>query len=289
MGGSCSGAATRGRRAATHTLVVVVLALLALAVSAGAALAQPAPTVVITSAPGLVTQDPSPRFAFEARAGSDATRFECRLDDAVVDCAANGTAGTYDASDLAEGSHTFSVRATNDAGATDDDWGPPASYGFRVALAAPAPAVGPPLSQTGPAVLPVPAVATTAATAATAAPQTRVPRLEIGTACMEVSAVRAKARLRLEGRTAIVRFRAPAAARYASVTLRRASGRRRGALVGALASAPIARAAATRTARIVLTRDQLRLVRSGAARLAIAYGTCRSQTGEWQWVANAAS
>jgi hypothetical protein len=116
-------------------------------------------------------------------------------------------------------------------------------------------------------------------------PQPRVPRLEIGVACVEVSAARASARFSLQGRNAIVRFRAPSAARYAKFTLRKASGaRRRGAVVETLAYAKVARAGAAHTTRIALTRGQRRLVRAGATRLAIAYGTCRTQVGSWQWV-----
>jgi hypothetical protein len=48
------------------------------------------------------------------------------------------------------------------------------------------------------------------------------------------------------------------------------------------------RAGATNTARIALSPGQRRLVRAGAGRLAVAYGTCRSQVGQWQWVATTA-
>ena len=82
MGGSISGAATRGCRGATHTLIAAALAVAVLALFAGTAAAQPATTAVITSAPLATTQHASPSFAFEALGGSDTTLFECRLDGA---------------------------------------------------------------------------------------------------------------------------------------------------------------------------------------------------------------
>src|SRR4051812_894715 len=191
MGGSHSGAATRGRRAATHTLTVAALALLALAGSARAAMAQP--VAVITAAPAAVTHDVSPRFAFGVD-GTDPVRFECRLDGALADCASDGATGSYTASELAAGAHTFSVRATEADPGAEEDWGPAAAYDFRVERTAPseappAPTVIAPRSE--PAVTPAPAPV-----AAAPAPA-RVPRVEIGTACMEVSASRANARLTL--------------------------------------------------------------------------------------------
>jgi hypothetical protein len=282
MGGSFSGAAMRGHRAATHTLIAAAVALTVLALFAGTAAARTAPTVVITSAPDAVTADASPRFAFETRDATDDARVECRVDDALVACATNGTAGSYRASALTDGRHVFSVRATTAADATDDDWGPAATYDFRVDRTAPAVTIGAPSPHTAVAAPVPPAVAQPAAASAPA--PARVPRLEIGEACTEVSAARANATVRLAGRTAIVRFRAPAAARYARVTLRRGSGRRHGAVIGTLADARVARAGATRTSRIALTSAQRRLIRSGTARLAIAYGTCRSQAGEWHWI-----
>ena len=277
MGASFSGAATRGCRAATSTLIAAAIALTALALLAGTAAAQPAaPEAVLTAKPSPVTSDVSPAFAFTALNGTDETRFECRLDGELVACVANGATGTYVATNIAEGNHTFAVRATNAEDATADEWGPTATYDFRVDRTTPAVTIDPPS--------PAPATAGANAPAAVvpAAAQARVPRIEIGTACMEVSAARASARFSLRGRNAIVRFRAPAAARYAKFTLRKAAGgRRRGAVVATLASVNVA---GTGTARIALTGGQRRLIRSGATRLAVAYGTCRSPLGEWQWV-----
>ena len=117
-----------------------------------------------------------------------------------------------------------------------------------------------------------------------------MPRIEIGTACVEVSAARAAASLRLAGRAARVRFRAPGEARYAKFTLRRATRKRSAAtIVEALAYTRVARAGATHTTRIVLTRSQARLVRSGRMRVSIAYGTCRTQLGQWEWVTTSSS
>jgi hypothetical protein len=43
------------------------------------------------------------------------------------------------------------------------------------------------------------------------------------------------------------------------------------------------------TTRVALTRGQRRLVRSGTTRLAVAYGTCRTQVGDWQWVTSSST
>jgi hypothetical protein len=324
-----------------------------------------APEMVLTSKPRAATPDTLPVFAFKALNGVDTTQFECRVDDDLVDCAANGTTGTYvrpAGEELSEGGHTFSVRATNVPDAMADDWGPTNTYGFRVDHTAPTVTIDDPSSHTAlggklrlyfsadesgvgftcqvddkPAAacdaprdftlaqgdhtitvrakddalnpsVPVtwdvtavpaprePVVPTghqtivdpgvTPLTPIVVAPaQSRVPRIDIGFPCVEVSASRAAARFSLSGHNAIVRFRAPAAARYAKFTLRRASrDRRQAGIVETLAYARVARAGAAHTTRIALTRGQRRLVRSGASRLAIAYGTCRTQVGEWQWI-----
>jgi hypothetical protein len=320
-----------------------------------------APEAVLAAKPRAATRDASPSFAFKALNGADPTRFECRLDGELVACAVDGTTGSYEAMDLAEGRHTFAVRATNVPDATADDWGPTTTYGFRVDRTAPTVSIDDPSSHTAPggklrlyfsadqagvgfvckvddepaaqcdpprdftlaegehtiavratddagntsaAVMwdvtatPAPKPATPPATTIGIAdpaptpvvptpvtPQPRVPRIEIGVPCVEVSASRAAARFSLQGRNAIVRFRAPAAARYAKFTLRRAgAGRRRASVVETLAYARVSRAGAADTTRIALTRGQRRLVRSGATRLAVAYGTCRTQVGQFQWI-----
>ncbi|MEA2226740.1 MAG: hypothetical protein QOF04_370, partial [Solirubrobacteraceae bacterium] len=40
------------------------------------------------------------------------------------------------------------------------------------------------------------------------------------------------------------------------------------------------------TARVALTRSQRRQVRAGHLRLAVAYGTCRTQVGQWDLLTN---
>jgi hypothetical protein len=350
MGATYSGAATRGCRAATRMTIAAAIALLVLALLASSAAAQPvAPEAVLTGTPSAATNDASPAFAFTARNAADATRFECRLDDALVACAATGASGSYAAAGIAEGRHTFSVRATNAEDPGADDWGPTATYTFRVDRTAPVVTIAPPSSHTAvggalrlhfsadepgvaftcrvdgaaavacaaphdfvlapgdhtitlrgtdeagnasaPVTWDVTAVAAAApalgpSAAAPVAAPARVPRIAIGTACVEVSAARASARFSLRGRDAIVRFRAPAAARYAIFTLRKASGGRRGAVVATVAALRVAGAG---TARIALTRGERRLIRSGATRLAVAYSTCRSQAGDWQWVGTGAT
>ena len=323
-----------------------------------------APEVVLTDKPSAATQDTTPAFAFKALNGTDTTQFECRLDDALVDCATTGTTGTYAVpadAPLAEGRHAFSVRATNVPGATADDWGATNTHAFRVDHTAPTVTIDDPSSHTaaggklrlyfsadeagvaftcsvddkpaagcdaprdftlaaGEHTITVRAtddalntsapttwnVTATPAPAAPAGPgpqfrrvvdppalrdpiavtpQPRVPRIEIGVPCVEVSPSRAAARFSLSGHDAIVRFRAPAAARYAKFTLRRASaGRHRASVVETLAYAKVSRAGAAYTTRIALTRGQRRLVRAGATRLAVAYGTCRTQVGQFQWI-----
>jgi hypothetical protein len=270
MGGFISEAAMRGRRG-TYTSIAAALALVALAVPAGTAVAQPdldsiAPTVSIDAPSGHVAPAGKLRLYFSA--DETGVAFACQVDDGAAAPCASPQDFT-----LAAGDHTVAVSATDAAGNTsapvtwDVTATPPPTVTIIISDPGPTP-VGPPVAPQ---------------------PQPRTPRLEIGTACMEVSASRAHARLSLRGRTAIVRFRAPAAARYATFTLRRARGAgRHGAAVAKLASVSV-RAGATNTARIALTRAQRRLVRGGAGRLAVAYGTCRSQAGEWQWVATTAS
>jgi hypothetical protein len=269
MGGFFSKAATRGRRG-INTLMVAALAVAVLALSAGAAAAEPAldstaPTVSIDAPSSHTAPDGRLRLYFSADEAG--VSFACQVDDeAAAPCDA-----PHDFT-LAEGEHVIAVRATDDAGNTSA----PVTWNVT-ATAAPPPTTVITIVDHGPIVDPGPMAVT---------PQTRVPRIEIGSACMEVSASRANARFSLRGRNALVRFQAPAAARYAEFTLRSAhGGQRRGAVVGKLGSADLARAGATHTTRIALTSRQRRLVRSGDARLAIAYGSCRGHAGEWHWVA----
>jgi hypothetical protein len=262
MGGFFSKAATRVRRG-TNTLMVAALAVAVLALSAGAAGAEPAldstaPTVSIDAPSSHVAPGGQLRLYFSADEAG--VSFVCQVDDeAAVPCDA-----PHDFT-LAEGEHVIAVRATDAAGNTS------ATVTWNVTATAAPPTTVITIVDPGPIMI---------------TPQPPVPRIEIGDACVEVSASPAHARFSLRGRNAIVRFQAPAAARYAEFTLRSAhGGRRRGAVVGTLGSAELARAGAAHTTRIALTPRQRRLVRGGDARLAIAYGTCRGRAGEWQWVA----
>jgi hypothetical protein len=332
-----------------------------------------APDAKLVTKPDAAQQSGLPAFTFEALNGSADTHFECTLDDSPVACATTGPArGAYTqplGDELGEGTHTFTVRAANVPEADATDWGPLATYAFRVDRTAPVVTIDEPSSHTaaggsvrlyfsadgngvtytcrvdrGPAracspprdfgdlepgehtitvvgtddalnpsdpltwsvtatAAPAPAspgaaptgttaTAGAAAAATTPAPvatpaQARVPRIEIGVPCVEVSPARAAASLRLSGRNAVVRFRAPDRARYAKFTLRRPRGARGARLVETLAYARVVRAGAAHTTRIALTRSQRRNVAGGRTRLAIAYGTCRTRVGDWQWVATA--
>ena len=84
------------------------------------------PTTAITGGPSAQTNDPTPTFTFSSQPG---TSFECRLDSgSYVPCSSPSTT-----SHLADGSHTFSVRAKNAAGSVDPT---PASRTFTVKTAA---------------------------------------------------------------------------------------------------------------------------------------------------------
>ena len=219
-------------------------------------------------------------------ADSSAVTFTCQVDDR-----APATCSAPKDFTLAPGAHTITVRGTDAAG----NVGAPVSWDVTALPAPPAP----PAPET-----PAPAVtgdgagtsatgggssarATPAAPAIAVRPSARVPAIAIDVPCVADSPSREAARLRLSGRTALVRFRAPAQARYAKFTLRRASAKRsRARVVETLAYAKVAKAGAAHTTRITLTRGQRRKVRSGHLRLAVAYGTCRTQLGQWQWIAN---
>jgi hypothetical protein len=100
---------------------------------------------------------------------------------------------------------------------------------------------------------------------------------------------RDRARYRLAGGKAVVTYRAPAKARVAKFTLRPAArGRRDVPIVETLRYTRVRRAGAHRS-RVQLTRAQRRLVRSGRMRLAVAYGTCRTEVGRWQWISTSST
>jgi hypothetical protein len=269
MGGFFSKAATRGRRGAC-TLMVAGLAVAVLAMSAGAAAAEPvdgtAPTVSIDAPSSHAAPGGKLRLYFSADEAG--VKFMCQLDnEAAAPCASPQdftlTAGEHViAVSAADAAGNTSAAVTWDVTATAADPAPPPLVTIIITDPGPTTDVPPPVT-----------------------PQPRTPRLEIGEACMEVSASRANARFSLRGRNAIVRFRAPAAARYAQFTLRRAhGGRRRGTVADALGYARVTGAGSTLTTRIALTARQRRSVRAGVNSLAIAYSTCRAPVGTWQWV-----
>ncbi|HEX6130767.1 MAG TPA: chitobiase/beta-hexosaminidase C-terminal domain-containing protein, partial [Actinomycetota bacterium] len=69
-----------------------------------------APTVALTDSPSDPSSDTSPSFAFAS--GDPTATFRCRLDSGEL----TGCASPQDYTGLAEGSHTFSVQATDPAG-----------------------------------------------------------------------------------------------------------------------------------------------------------------------------
>lgn len=235
-----------------------------------------APTVTIDDPSSHIAEGGKLRLYFSADEAG--VGFTCQVDDKpAADCDAPRDFT------LAQGDHTITVRATDDA----LNPSAPVTWDVKAVPAPPAPAdpaTTTTTTTTEPTTTAGSGVATVSPAVAVAA-QPRVPRIEIGVPCTEVSASRASAQFSLQGRTAIVRFRAPAAARYAKFTLRKAAGtRRRAVVVETLAYAKVARAGGTHRTRIALTRGERRLVRTGISRLAVAYGTCRTQVGDWQWI-----
>jgi Ca2+-binding RTX toxin-like protein len=84
------------------------------------------PTTTISDGPSGSTNDPTPTFSFSSQPG---TSFECKLDSGPYAPCASPITLPY----LADGSHTFSVRAKNSAGNVDPT---PASRTFTVRTAA---------------------------------------------------------------------------------------------------------------------------------------------------------
>jgi hypothetical protein len=241
------------------------------------------PVVTIDNAPEEATAVGGAfRLRFSAD-GSGPVTYTCDLDgQGAVPCS---TGKRYT---LALGEHVLTVVGTDAAGNASD----PVTFVVTAVPAPPKPVTPPAKPKPAGPDAPGGAGSSTVAPAAgasVAVPATgRAPRLEIGVPCVEVSPSRAAARFRIDGRNALIRFRAPDEARYAKFTLRRAAGKRSGAkIVEALAYARVARAGATHTTRVALTRGQRRLVRSGRMRLAVAYGTCRTQVGRWEWIRTA--
>jgi FG-GAP-like repeat/Bacterial Ig-like domain/FG-GAP repeat len=106
--------------------------------SASALLNTTPPDTAFTSAPGGLTNDPTPTFAFSA--DEPGVTFACRVDAAAfAPCRAPFTSAR-----LADGAHAFHVRATDPAGNTDRT---PASRAFTIDTAPPDTRVdsGPPM------------------------------------------------------------------------------------------------------------------------------------------------
>jgi Galactose oxidase-like, Early set domain len=90
-----------------------------------------APTATITQAPSDPSNDTSPAFAFSAN--ETGSRFECKLDAAAFATCTSPKAYTG----LADGQHTFAVRATDVAG----NQGAADSYAWRIDTTPPATAI----------------------------------------------------------------------------------------------------------------------------------------------------
>jgi hypothetical protein len=216
------------------------------------------------------------------------TAFECRIDGGEFQrCSSpKSYAG------LALGEHTVEVRGTDAAGnaATNTlTWDftsvpAPVQPDTSTGQAPPVIPVVPTLGAPAPGRSAVPAPAAPAAPIAVQA-SLREPRQAIGVPCVAVSPSRQRARFRLSGIDALISFRAPSQARYAKFTLRRSSSRGRSAgVVETVGYAKVRVAGSGHTTRVALTRGQRSRVRSGRLRLAISYGTCRTQVGEWEWL-----
>jgi hypothetical protein len=237
------------------------------------------PVVTIDNTPAEATAVGGAfRLRFSAD-GSGPVTYTCALDDqGPVPCS---TGKRYT---LALGEHAITVVGTDAAGNASD----PVPFVVTAVPAPPAPVAPPAEPKPAPKTPGGAGSAAPAAAAVAVLSSARVPRMDIGVPCVEVSPSRAAARFRIDGRNAIIRFRAPDQARYAKFTLRRSAGRRSKAkIVEALAYAKVARAAATHTTRVALTRGQRRLVRGGRMSIAVAYGTCRTQVGRWEWIRTA--
>jgi hypothetical protein len=239
---------------------------------------------------GITIDDTKPEVAIDPRTATTAVggnlrllftardktpmAFTCKVDDGgAFGC------GSGDDLPLALGPHTITVFATDSAGNVSD------TVGWDVtAVPAPlVPVVTPPAAVT---TAPAPAPAAAAAKPVVAPVTPRAPKIDISVPCVAVSASRReRARYVLAGRRARVSYGAPAKARFVKFTLRRAAGNRRNApIVETLGYARIRRSGAHRSS-VALTASQRRLVRRGRMRIAVAYGTCRTQVGRWQWVA----
>jgi large repetitive protein len=93
-----------------------------------------APDTRITSAPPTSTLNPQPTFGYAVQNEAHPASFECSLDNSTMPCSGT-TDGTFTpAAPLAEGQHTFTVRAVDGAGNQDAT---PATWQFTVDTVAP--------------------------------------------------------------------------------------------------------------------------------------------------------
>jgi hypothetical protein len=243
-----------------------------------------APTVSMAPDASTTAVGGAIRLAFSA--SEVGVVFECRLDQGPLELCSSPK--SYAGRSL--GTHTFEVRATDAAGniGTLTPWtftsvaspAPPAEPAAPVT-----PAPSDPAAAASPAPAPAAGPQAAAARSVPVAVQATVrpPRQDISVPCVAISPSRERARFSLSGSMAVVRFRAPGQARYAKFTLRRGS---RAPVVETLGYAPVRTAGVAHTARIPLTRSQRSSLRTGHIRLAVAYGTCRTQVGRWATLTN---
>ncbi len=210
----------------------------------------------------------------EAVGGALRVNFTSDTANATFECALDGgdfreCSPAKDLAGLELGPHSFAVRAKDPAGNTSTE----ATWEFT-SVAAPVTPWPLPVVGTVPAKAPVRIA-------------TKTPKQRILVPCVEVSPSRQRALLSLHGARAAVRFAAPRRARYAKFTLRRASGRRASAsIVETLGYSRVRSSQGDVTTTLDLTRGQRRSLRDGRTGIAIAYGTCRTQVGLWQWLQN---
>jgi hypothetical protein len=239
---------------------------------------------------GLTIDDTKPEIAIDARTAKTAVgghlRFLFTVSDktpTAASCRIDGGApfgcGPGDDIGLALGAHTITVTATDSAGNVSD----PVDWKVTAVPAPPVPAAPAPVAATP--VTPAAPAAPAASKAAVKPAATREPKIDIDVPCVAVSPSRRdRARYAMTGRRALVSYRAPAKARFAKFTLRRAAGSRREVPIVETVRYTRVRRAGAHRATVALTRTQRRSLRLGRVRLAVAYGTCRTEVGRWQWV-----
>ncbi len=95
-----------------------------------------APNTAIDSGPanGSTTDDQSVTFSYHGSPGADAASFDCRVDSGAWSSCGTGASGSYTTAVLANGSHSFDVRAKDSAGNADAS---PATRSFTVATTVP--------------------------------------------------------------------------------------------------------------------------------------------------------